>query len=133
MGRTVRLAAVGLATLLAGSVSGLPADAALGAVDRETVTRNCSGAADAVLRVWRENGHRYVRLRVVNAAPGSPWSVRWSYSTGESGTGAEVTATASDAGAWARLFSTGDTSRHFTTTVRGRSAAGQVCRVTYEQ
>jgi hypothetical protein len=59
--------------------------------------------------------------------------VAWSYSTGESGTGAGRTATASDAGAWAARFSTGDTSRHFTTTVRARSASGQVCRVTYEQ
>jgi hypothetical protein len=133
MARTVRIAAATLAALVAGGLTVLPADAAPSRADRVTISRECSGAADAVLRVWRENGNRYVRLHVSNAAAGSRWSLRWTYSTGESGTGADGTARASEAGTWSRTFSTSDTSRGFTTSVRARSTADQVCRVRYEQ
>jgi hypothetical protein len=133
MARTVRIAAATLATLVAGGLTVLPADAAPSAADRVTISRDCSGAADAELRVWREDGNRYVRMHVSNAAARSRWSLSWSYSTGESGDGAGGRARASEAGTWSRTFSTGDSSRHFVTSVRARSVAGQVCRVRYEQ
>jgi hypothetical protein len=133
MARTVRIAAATLAIGVAGGLAGLPADAAPSAADRVTISRNCSGPADAELRVWREDGNRYVRMHVSNAMPGSRWSLGWSYSTGQSGDGADGRARASDAGTWSRTFSTSDGSRHFVTSVRARSVAGQVCRVRYEQ
>ena len=59
--------------------------------------------------------------------------MRWSYSTGQSGTGEDDSATASGAGVWVDRFAVGEVVRHFEVTMRAVSHAGQICRVHYEQ
>ena len=128
-----RLLTALLTTLVAGSLLALPAGAATGTERATTINRNCSGAADASLRVSQADGERHFRLRVSQALAGSRWDVRWSYSTGQSGSGSEGSRIARRDGTWTSRFGTGDTTRHYIATVRAESVAGQVCRVKYEQ
>jgi len=135
MARTVRLAATALAVLLAGTMTGLPSGAAAGPADRgaTTVTRQCSGNAEVQLHIHTDDGARQFRARGTQAVTGTRWAVRWVYSTGQSGTGEDDTATASSAGVWVDRFSVGEVRRHFDVTVRAVSRSGQICRVHYDQ
>ena len=135
MARTVRLAATALAVLLAGTMTGLPSGAAAAPAERgaTTITRQCSGNAEVQLRIHADDGTRKFRARGTQAVTGTRWAVRWVYTTGQSGTGEDDTATASDAGEWVDRFSVGEVRAHFDVTVRAVSRAGQVCRVHYEQ
>ena len=134
MARTVRLAATALAVMLAGTLTGLPSGASAAPADRgTTITRQCSGHAEVQLRIDAGDGTRHFRARGIDAPGGSRWAVRWSYSTGQSGTGEDDTATASGAGVWVDRFAVGEVVRHFDVTMRAESRAGQVCRVHYQQ
>jgi hypothetical protein len=135
MARTVRLTATALAVMLAGTLTGLPSGASAAPADRgaTTITRQCSGHAEVQLRIAAGDGARHFRARGIQAPAGSRWEVRWSYSTGQSGTGEDDTATASGAGVWVDRFAVGEVVRHFEVTMRAASRAGQICRVHYEQ